>query len=285
MALLCVAAGIFASTLDDAANDPAALTDPNISLQDSAKQVGWAAMQCMPTDACDCMHCFACPDNIQYSRTRAAPPSTTLAQIRELPRVGAPSAEFRYTDVAYQLLGAVAERVTQRSWHTLFEELVAGPCSMTATRFYNIYSEDPASPNPTLSVGAVSPPSDFRRFMEMLMHGGEAVQPDGTKVRVLSATAVDDMTSPHPYSDTSHCSTFSVVEGFGRFIELAGQLGLLHDTNAHAEAMADAYHGLGYGLGMWITTTRSTGRRNLIAFGEGGGRRMNWNGHNHAITD
>ena len=68
-----------------------------------------------------------------------------------------PGVEFRYGSVSMQLVGAVAEQVTGKSWNDLFLERIAKPCDMPNTAFAKVA----ANRNPMLAGGASSSLPDY----------------------------------------------------------------------------------------------------------------------------
>ncbi len=79
-----------------------------------------------------------------------------------------PGVEFRYGSVSMQLVGAVAEQVTGKSWNDLFLERIAKPCDMPNTAFAKVA----ANRNPMLAGGASSSLPDYSHFMEMIARRG-----------------------------------------------------------------------------------------------------------------
>jgi hypothetical protein len=131
-------------------------------------------------------------------------------------------------------------------------------------------------PPPTLflsmQIGATSPPDDTRLFLSMLIQRGQVVGPDGTSmVRVLSPAAVADMVSYQALGDTSGDDVWNTVKmrgDPGMTFDVWGKLGILSEQER--EALVDSDAELGYGLGVFLTKWKSTGRKNVHILGGGG---------------
>ncbi len=95
-----------------------------------------------------------------------------------------PGEALLYANMGMQLAGAVAQKVTGKSWESLFAERVGAPCGLTATEYKPLGGM-------SLDVGGTISTTldDFTAFVAMLHAKGVAA--DGT--RVLSEAAVDTM--------------------------------------------------------------------------------------------
>ena len=126
----------------------------------------------------------ACAQGIFEDETRSIPPGQ----------------EFRYSAAAWQLAGAVAEVVSNRSWAELVEQRLVSPCGLRHTGYSNIrvdsYPSDfdgvasdlPKTANPNLGGGAYSTVNDYSKVLLMHLHDGLCGD-----VRVLSETSVQAM--------------------------------------------------------------------------------------------
>jgi CubicO group peptidase (beta-lactamase class C family) len=133
-------------------------------------------------------------------------PSITLAQSAALlagSNFSAPAfpSPLNYTAAGYQVVGAVVEKVTNRSWHDNFQKLIAEPLGLEATEFFSYYSTEKRPSNPLLGVGAIATVGDMERFARMLMNKGRALKGTDSWVQVLSARAVEDMMTVQPGTD------------------------------------------------------------------------------------
>lgn len=64
----------------------------------------------------------------------------------------AAKAKARYSDTNYQLLGAIAELVTRKPLHRVFEEMLFGPLGLETTSSYPHPPRSGASPEPSVSI-------------------------------------------------------------------------------------------------------------------------------------
>lgn len=104
-------------------------------------------------------------------------------QIASEPLVYPPGTTFSYGGTSMQAAGSVAELAGGKAWDTLFEERIAAPLGMQATRYVLT-----TPTNPRVAGGCESTAMEFARFMEMLrndgIHNGQ---------RILSHAAVTQM--------------------------------------------------------------------------------------------
>lgn len=141
---------------------------------------------------------------------------------REGVMAGPPGSGVRYASASMQVVGAIAEKVTGKSWNALFAERIGQPCEMTSTT----YALRPENRNPMLAGGARSSLRDYGRFLEMI--AGKGVYKGR---RVLSEQAVREMQK-----------------------DQTGDLPLLRASN---DRMGRASH---YGLGEWLDVQAPDGR-------------------------
>ena len=121
-----------------------------------------------------------------------------------------------------QVVGAVAEKVTGKSWNDLFVERIGKPCDMPST----VYARTLANRNPLLAGGAFSSMRDYGHFLEMI--AGKGLYKGR---RVISERSVHEMQR-----------------------DQTGTLPLLRASN---DRMGRASH---YGLGQWIDQQAPGGR-------------------------
>jgi CubicO group peptidase (beta-lactamase class C family) len=96
--------------------------------------------------------------------------------------INPPGTKFHYGGVSMQVGGRIAEIVSGKDWKTLFREKLATPCGMPSTDFGS-------TSNPVIAGGARSTPSDYSKFLGMILTGGVTV--NGR--RVLTEAAVTAM--------------------------------------------------------------------------------------------
>ncbi|KAG2442497.1 hypothetical protein HXX76_002583 [Chlamydomonas incerta] len=71
-----------------------------------------------------------------------------------------PGGRFWYSEIGYQVLGAVVEAVTGRGFHEVLEELVLVPAGMCNTRIINYFSDVVPSHGPLIDDCELAPASD-----------------------------------------------------------------------------------------------------------------------------
>lgn len=88
-----------------------------------------------------------------------------IDKIAELPMEGEPGKVFRYSNAGLQIAGAVLEKISGKSFETLFAERLAGPLEMKNTDFGKGKVALPAG-------GAWSTPEDYMKFLAMILQKG-----------------------------------------------------------------------------------------------------------------
>jgi len=88
-----------------------------------------------------------------------------VAKIAAMPMEGEPGKVFHYSNAGLQLAGAVIEKISGKSFETLFAERIAAPLGMTNTDFGKGPVALPAG-------GAFSTPNDYTRFLVMILNKG-----------------------------------------------------------------------------------------------------------------
>jgi CubicO group peptidase (beta-lactamase class C family) len=88
-----------------------------------------------------------------------------MAIIAALPLDSKPGESFRYSNIGLQIAGAVIEKISGKSFSTLFEERIAKPCQMLHTDFGN-------KPLPLPAGGAQSTAIDYMHFLQMILNNG-----------------------------------------------------------------------------------------------------------------
>ncbi|PTR01617.1 CubicO group peptidase (beta-lactamase class C family) [Mucilaginibacter yixingensis] len=88
-----------------------------------------------------------------------------INQIAQQPIEGAPGTVFHYSNDGLQIAGAVIEKISGKSFETLFTERIAHPLEMKDTDFGKGPVALPAG-------GAGSTPNDYMNFLEMILNKG-----------------------------------------------------------------------------------------------------------------
>jgi len=101
--------------------------------------------------------------------------------IADLPMEGQPGSVFHYSNAGLQIAGAVLEKISGKSFETLFAERIAKPLGMTNTDFGKNKVALPAG-------GAYSTPNDYMNFLVMILNKGMF---DGK--RILSEKSINEM--------------------------------------------------------------------------------------------
>lgn len=96
-----------------------------------------------------------------------------------------PGEGFRYSSIGLQLAAAVIEKISGKSFETLFAERIAKPCGMVQTDFGHKKVPLPAG-------GAQGSANDYMNFIQMILHKGIF---DGR--RILSEHSVQLMQQNH----------------------------------------------------------------------------------------
>ena len=88
-----------------------------------------------------------------------------IEQIVQLPMEGTPGKTFHYSGIGLQLAAAVIEKISGKSFETLFNERMAIPCEMTHTDFGH-------KAVPLAAGGAISTADDYIHFLTMILNNG-----------------------------------------------------------------------------------------------------------------
>ena len=89
----------------------------------------------------------------------------SIEQIAKLPMEGEPGKVFHYSNAGLQIAGAVIEKISGKSFETLFAERIARPLQMKNTDFGKAEVPLPAG-------GAGSTPQDYMNFLIMILNKG-----------------------------------------------------------------------------------------------------------------
>jgi CubicO group peptidase (beta-lactamase class C family) len=104
-----------------------------------------------------------------------------IENIAKMPMKGTPGTVFHYSNVGLQIAGAVIEKISGKSFETLFAERIVKPLNMQNTDFGNAKVPLPAG-------GAFSTPEDYMHFLIMILNKGMY-----NGKRILSETSIEEM--------------------------------------------------------------------------------------------
>lgn len=104
-----------------------------------------------------------------------------IQMIAALPMEGEPGKVFRYSNTGLQIAGSVIEKISGKSFETLFAERIAKPLEMKNTDFGKSKVALPAG-------GASSTPNDYMNFLAMIVNKGVF-----NGKRILSEHSVNQM--------------------------------------------------------------------------------------------
>jgi CubicO group peptidase (beta-lactamase class C family) len=103
-------------------------------------------------------------ENIEDVRD-ASSMDEAIETIANMPMEGQPGKVFHYSNEGLQIAGAVLEKITGKSFETLFAERIAGPLAMKNTDFGHAKVALPAG-------GAYSTAEDYLNFLVMILNKG-----------------------------------------------------------------------------------------------------------------
>ena len=104
-----------------------------------------------------------------------------IEAIAKQPMEGEPGKIFHYSNTGLQIAGAVIEKISSKSFETLFAERIAKPCNMLNSDFGKGNVALPAG-------GGWSTAEDYLNFLEMILHEGEF-----NGKQILSKASVTEM--------------------------------------------------------------------------------------------
>lgn len=145
-----------------------------------------------------------------------------IAQIAGLPMEGKPGTVFHYSNAGLQIAGAVIEKISGKSFETLFAERIAKPLEMKNTNFGKGKVALPAG-------GAKSTPEDYMNFLVMILNKGTF-----NGKRILSEQSVAEMQVNRITKDVkiaySSAEAGNFGYGYGEWVMKTSSLG--HTTTA-----------------------------------------------------
>ncbi|MDO3644600.1 serine hydrolase [Mucilaginibacter sp. L3T2-6] len=126
-----------------------------------------------------------------------------IAEIAKMPMEGQPGKVFHYSNVGLQIAGAIVEKISGKSFETLFAERIAQPVGMRNTDFGKGKVALPAG-------GAYSTPEDYLNFLVMIMNKGVY-----NGKRILSESSVAQMQVNRVTSDVKIAYSPAEAKGLG----------------------------------------------------------------------
>ncbi|MFW0717434.1 serine hydrolase domain-containing protein [Pedobacter sp. N23S346] len=126
-----------------------------------------------------------------------------IGKIADYPMEGQPGKVFRYSNTGLQIAGAVIEKISGKSFETLFAERIAIPLEMKHTDFGKGKVALPAG-------GAVSTVNDYMNFLNMILNKGEF-----HGKRVLSENSIAQMQVNRITADVKIAYTPAEAAGMG----------------------------------------------------------------------
>jgi CubicO group peptidase (beta-lactamase class C family) len=175
----------------------------------------------------------------------------------------APDTEFRYGGGQWQVAGAMAEAVSNKSWEQLVNEKLVEPCGVDSLAYNNHFTQlpnddpfyyppgfdnDPAvlqpTSNPNIEGGAYITPPDYAQLLLMQLRGGVCGD-----TQVLSPGAVETMQADRirsAYGGDAGIDTLDPNNGYGMGWWLDRNRGTVFDPGAYgAVSMLDPDGGWG----------------------------------------
>ncbi|MGN6395747.1 MAG: serine hydrolase domain-containing protein [Mucilaginibacter sp.] len=141
-------------------------------------------------------------ENLQEMRN-ANSMDDAIAEIAKMPMEGQPGKVFHYSNVGLQIAGAILEKISGKSFETLFAERIAQPVGMRNTDFGKGKVALPAG-------GAYSTPEDYLNFLVMIMNKGVY-----NGKRILSESSVAQMQVNRVTSDVKIAYSPAEAKGLG----------------------------------------------------------------------
>ncbi len=128
-----------------------------------------------------------------------------IADIAAMPMEGEPGKTFHYSNTGLQIAGAILEKISGKSFQTLFAERIAKPLNMQNSNFGDSKVALPAG-------GAYSTPNDYMNFLVMILNKGTF-----NGKRILSEKSIDEMQINRikPYVKIAYSPTQIAIPGYG----------------------------------------------------------------------
>jgi CubicO group peptidase (beta-lactamase class C family) len=126
-----------------------------------------------------------------------------IETIAKMPMEGEPGKTFHYSNNGLQIAGAILEKISGKSFETLFAERIAGPLNMKNTDFGKGKVALPAG-------GANSTPEDYLNFLVMIINKGVF-----NGKRILSENSIAQMQVNRLTPDVKIAYTPAEAKGLG----------------------------------------------------------------------
>ena len=169
------------------------------------------------------------PQRYEYQRSMTLAEAVDSIAIYD-PLTYAPGTAFHYGGASMQIGGRIAEIVSGKSWHVLFDEKIAKPCNMST--FYGSVN------NPIISGGGRSSAEDYLHFLEMIVNKGVYAN-----TRVLSENSVSQMlvdqtagakvmSTPYPSNPYSPFPATVIRYGMGNWLDVVSPSGAVLESSS-----------------------------------------------------
>lgn len=175
-----------------------------------------------------------------------------------------PDSMFAYGGSQWQLAGAVAEKVSGKSWAELIDETYVKPCKVPSLGYTNQYAKSgttypsffmadkanlPVTDNPSIEGGAYVSAPDYGKLLLMQLRGGKC---DDT--RVLSEAAVERM-QENRLAQYGGSTGNDSLPGYGFGFWVAADHSMIADPGAYgAYPVLDLRRGYGFFIAIELTT-------------------------------
>lgn len=126
-----------------------------------------------------------------------------IDEIAIMPMEGQPGSIFHYSNAGLQIAGAVIEKISGKTFETLFEERISNPLRMKNTDFGKGQVALPAG-------GARSTPGDYLNFLIMILHKGNF---EGRQI--LTEKSINEMEIDRIGKDVRVAYSPAEAEGLG----------------------------------------------------------------------
>jgi len=139
--------------------------------------------------------------------------------IASLPMEGEPGKIFHYSNAGLQIAGAVIEKISGKSFETLFAERIAQPLDMPNTDFGKKKVALPAG-------GAISTPEDYMHFLIMILnkgiYNGKTILSEASIAQMQVDRVTKDVTVTHSPTEAGN-----IGYGYGEWVWDAAKVGNL----------------------------------------------------------
>lgn len=140
-----------------------------------------------------------------------------IEQIAQYPVEGQAGKVFRYSNTGLQIAGAVVEKISGKSFETLFAERIAWPLDMKNTDFGKTKVALPAG-------GASSTPNDYMNFLTMILNKGRFREKQILSEKSIAEMQVNRITTEVKVA-YSPAEAGGLGYGFGEWIMTDGAIG------------------------------------------------------------